>query len=225
LPKASATRDLATAIEAGERLLVILAGPNGAGKSTFFDLYLAALGLPFVNADLIARTLDPDAVADLAYAGAAAADLVRAQLVERGVSFCLETVFSDPVGAKVAFLQDAQARGYTLVLVFIGLEGPELCLGRVCQRVAEGGHDVPDDKLRKRYPRTLVNLGRALEFVDHACVFDNSSWDQPFRLLAVVREGRVERRNPPLPAWAGPVLGLRGTGSAGTPQGPDVPLL
>jgi predicted ABC-type ATPase len=200
--------DLPEALGRHERFIVVLAGPNGAGKSTFFDLYLARLPLPFVNADLIARTLDPDLPAELGYASAAAADQVRAALVEQGASFCMETVFSDEAGTKVDSLTKATARGYAVILVFIGLENPDLCIGRVSQRVADGGHDVPDEKLRARYPRTLVNLRSAVEFVDCAYLFDNSSCEHPFRLVAIYRAGRFERRASPVPAWAQTLPGM-----------------
>ena len=202
--------DLPVALRPHERFIVVLAGPNGAGKSTFFELYLAHLPLPFVNADLIARTLNPDLPAELAYASAAAAEQVRAALVEQGVSFCMETVFSDEAGTKVDFLRNARAQGHSVILVFIGLENPDLCIGCVSQRVAEGGHDVPDEKLRARYPRTLVNLRSALEFVDYAYLLDNSSCEHPFRVVATYRAGRRVRCASPLPAWAETLPGMAG---------------
>lgn len=207
--------DLPEVLDRHERFLLVLAGPNGAGKSTFFDLHIAPARLPFVNADLIARTLDPDSPTTLAYAGAAAAEEVRAALIELEVSFCMETVFSDPAGSKTGFLRDAQAQGYAVILVFIGLDHPDLCIGRVSQRVAEGGHDVPDEKIRARYPRTLTNLRTALGFVDYAYLFDNSSFDEPYRLVATYRGGRIERKIASPPAWA---EGLPGLGRK--PSGP-----
>jgi predicted ABC-type ATPase len=109
------------------------------------------------------------------YEATRAADAVRADLIARGVSFCMETEFSDPDGRKLSFLRDAQKRGYALVLIFIGLESSELAIGRVMQRTEQGGHDVPDEKIASRYPRTLMNLASAVAFVDHTFLFDNSS--------------------------------------------------
>jgi hypothetical protein len=90
-------------------------------------------------------------------------------------------------------LQDAQAAGYTVFLVFIGIDNPELVVARVIQRVEDGGHDVPDVKIRSRFPRTLVNLQQAVPFVDFAYLFDNSSYDEPYRLVAAFS---WERRRP-----------------------------
>jgi predicted ABC-type ATPase len=194
------------AIKSGDRVLVVLAGPNGAGKTTFFELYLAKLGLPFVNADLLARSLRPEAPDTLAYDAARAADEVRRLLVQEGASFCTETVLSDPDGHKLALLREALAAGYEVVLVFIALESAELSSARVAQRVAAGGHDVPDDKVTARFPRTLANLAKALRFVDLTVVFDNSSADEPYRHLVTVEGGTVTSRTDPLPAWLEPLL-------------------
>jgi predicted ABC-type ATPase len=95
-------------------------------------------------------------------------------LAARGISFCMETVFSDPQGAKLEFLKECQSLGYTVILVFIGLESAALSLGRVIQRVERGGHNVPDAKIESRVPRTFENLHQALTFVE-ALLFDNSS--------------------------------------------------
>lgn len=114
----------------------------------------------------------------------------------------METVFSDPQGSKLEFLKECQSNGYTVVLVFIGLDNAELSLGRVIQRVAGGGHDVPDEKIETRFPRTLANLRQALTFVDEALLFDNSSSDQPFRFVAAFRNGKRLRRKGYLPPWA-----------------------
>jgi predicted ABC-type ATPase len=172
-----------------DRLLVVVAGPNGAGKSTFVDAFLRSTGLHVVNPDQIAKALAPDDPNSMAYQAAQAADTVRHDLVARGVSFCMETVFSDPEGAKLAFLRQARAQHYVVLLVFIGLDTGELAIARVVERVAAGGHDVPDDKILSRIPRTLQNLTQALEFVDHGFLFDNSSAKQPFRFVAEFSNG------------------------------------
>lgn len=126
-----------------------------------------------------------------------------------GVSFCMETVFSDPAGDKLRFFQDAQAAGYTVFLVFIGIDNPELAVARVIQRVEDGGHDVPDIKIRDRFPRTFVNLQQAVPFVDFAYLFDNSSYDEPYCLVAVFERGRMIRRTAVLPRWAGGISAMK----------------
>ena len=143
-------------------ILVALAGPNGAGKSTFFEAYLSKTGLHFVNADVLAAASGKDP-----YGAAAIAETIRHSLVDQRESFIFETVFSDPKGEKLNFLKDAERRGYTVVLIFTGIDGPEISDDRVAMRVLQGGHDVPAAKLVERFPRTMSELkesyGRALE--------------------------------------------------------------
>jgi predicted ABC-type ATPase len=80
------------------------------------------------------------------------------ELVKQRESLVMETVFPDPVGEKLAFLQAAVQSGYTVALCFIGISGPEVSEQRVAMRVSQGGHDVPTEKLTARYPRTMSNL-------------------------------------------------------------------
>ena len=197
---------MAASAEPAAPVLIFLAGPNGSGKSTFFDEVLAPLGLPYVNADRIAvalRAADPSASAgEIDRRAFSAAEGLRAAFVQARVSFCTETVFSDRVGAKLAFLKEARALGFVVFLVFIGLGSPALSVARVMQRVAQGGHDVPDAKLHARFPRVLANLRAALPVVDEAFLFDNSSADEPYRPVAVYDHGTPVSRSDPSPGWA-----------------------
>jgi len=177
-------------------IVVAIAGPNGAGKTTFYEAHLQPAGLRFVNADDLARELEVDA-----YEAAEVAGSLRETLLEQGESFVFETVFSDPVGDKVAFLERAGAKGYTVVLCFIGIDGPEVSEQRVAMRVLQGGHDVPSKKLEERYPRTLKNLARAVREVPHVLVFDNSDLGRPFRKVARFEQGTMVEKHAPLPRW------------------------
>lgn len=177
-------------------VLVALAGPNGAGKSTYFHAHLAAAGLRFVNADLLARELGLDA-----RQGAAAADAVRAELIRNRESFITETVFSDPVGAKLGMFTEAQAQGYTVVLIFVGIASPERSDERVAMRVSQGGHDVPADRVVSRFPRVLANLRAALPELSVVLVYDNDDLRRPYRRIAVVAQGRIVEQADEVPAW------------------------
>jgi predicted ABC-type ATPase len=188
-------------------MLVVLAGPNGAGKSTFFERRLRGTGLRFVNADILSREISPEDPASASYAAAQAADAERRELVKLGESFCMETVFSDPAGDKLAFLRESMAVGYRVVLLFIGLASPELSQARVISRVTLGGHNVPDAKIFSRFPRTLANLAQAARFVDETRLYDNSNAQHPYRLLGRLERGRAVEQHPPVPAWAAAVLG------------------
>lgn len=177
-------------------IIVAVAGPNGAGKTTFFHAHLAPAGLRFVNADDLADELAADA-----YQAARLADALRRALVATRESFVFETVFSDPVGDKIAFLKDAVQSGYEVVLCYIGLSNSQQSIERVAMRVSQGGHDVPDDKLRARFPRILNNLCQAIAQLPHVLVYDNGDLTTPYRLAAVFNQGKLLQLQEPVPEW------------------------
>jgi predicted ABC-type ATPase len=183
-------------------IIVSIAGPNGAGKTTFYRAHLQPAGLRFVNADVLARQLNMEP-----YAAARLADSLRRELVRQRESFVFETVFSDPVGEKVAFLKMAAEAGYNTVLCYIGISGPEVSSQRVAMRVSQGGHDVPTEKLIARFPRILANLKAAVRELPQVWVFDNGDLRVPFRLVAVFENGRTVQMHKPLPKWLRPLLG------------------
>jgi len=182
-------------------VIVALAGPNGAGKTTFYYAHLQPAGLRFVNADLLAKELRLEP-----YAAARIAANLRTELVNQRESFVFETVFSDPVGEKLAFLRDADAAGYNTILCFIGTASADISEQRVAMRVSQGGHDVPTKKLKERFPRTLANLKAALRNLPNVWVFDNSDLRTPYRLVAVVQRGQVMKLPRPVPRWLAPLL-------------------
>lgn len=165
-------------------ILVAVAGSNGAGKSTFHHAHLSDCGLRFVNADDLAAALglDPCEAADLAAA-------IRRERVAQRESFVFETVLSDPRGAKIAGLEALAEDGIQVALVFIRIESSEVSKQRVSMRVAQGGHDVPDEKLEARFDRTLANLERAIRSLPLVNVFDDSDLASPCRLESVYADG------------------------------------
>jgi predicted ABC-type ATPase len=177
-------------------IVVALAGQNGAGKTTFYKAYLKASGLRFVNADEIARDLRVDA-----YAAARMVDTLKRELLAERESFIFETVFSDPVGDKIAFLKEAERSGYTVVLFFIGAKGPEISDERVAMRVLKGGHDVPADNLKERYPSVMKNLQRALLEISNVRVYDNSDLRDPYRLVATRENAQNIELHGKTPKW------------------------
>lgn len=192
-------------------LFVVLAGSNGAGKSTFYDAYLDSLHLPFVNADRIAlelrvgaRALTPE-LRSLPEDQAAQriADEERLASIVLGRSFVTETVLSDPVGAKIAMMNDARARGFEVWLFFIGISSPELSHARVRERVrSRGEHDVPAEKIQARYERTLKNLPGAIAASSVAVLLDNDLAATPYRFVALFEHGSLVRSSGLAPDWA-----------------------
>jgi predicted ABC-type ATPase len=185
--------------------LWVLAGGNGAGKSTFYRTsLLARRGVLFLNADMIAKSISTDKPEAVSYNAANVVEKIREEFLSQGISFCFETVFSHP--SKVDFLANARAHGYHVVLVYIHLDTIELNQARVSQRVAEGGHDVPSEKIKSRLPRTRQHIASALHLVNEAYLLDNSSKEQPFHQIAVVKKGKRIETMDPLPPWAEEML-------------------
>jgi predicted ABC-type ATPase len=178
----------------GAPRLWVIAGPNGAGKSSLVGARLAR-SLPIVNPDDIARDLGP--AGGVARAGRQAIfDRVNMMMQRR--SFGIETTMS---GAGVLrFMSRAKAEGYRLMLIYIGLDRPQLSLMRVAERVNDGGHNVPGVDIARRYPASLANLGAALAKSERAWVLDNSG---PRRRMLLSRDhGQVRYVTHDLPDWA-----------------------
>jgi len=167
-------------------IVVALAGSNGAGKSTFYEsFFLADAGLRFINTDVLSASLEVPA-----YEAAELAASIRAALVTQRESFVFETVLSDPVGEKVDTLASYSTLGYTVVLIFIRIDSPEESIRRVAMRVSQGGHDVPDDKLRGRFERTQANLKRAIKCLPHVIVYSNQDLAKPYQLVELYENGQ-----------------------------------
>lgn len=184
--------------------LWILVGGNGAGKSTYHRLSLEPLGLPFVNADLLARIVFAEAPEAHSYEAAQLAERQRYQLLEQGVSFCFETVYSHP--SKIDFIAHAKALGYQVIMVLIHLESTDLNQARIAGRVSEGGHNVPVDKVISRIPRLLDQVRASIPLVDVLRAYDNSSADDPFAPVFTITNGSLRLHREPLPAWAAALL-------------------
>ena len=180
--------------------LWMLVGGNGAGKSTFYHKYLEPRGMLFVNADVLAKQVYPDDPEGNSYEAAQLASQMREQLLIDGANFCFETVFSHP--SKIDFVAKAKAFGYQVVLVFIHVDHISLNKARISQRVEEGGHFVPDEKVESRIPRTQKNIRNVLPLCDHVRILDNSSYDNPFEQIATIRNQALTEHKKPLPTWA-----------------------
>ncbi len=184
--------------------LWILAGGNGAGKSTFYEKFLEELGIKFVNADTIAKNIPAKDEEELNYKAATIAAEIRDRLLDQGISFCYETVFSHE--SKIDFVSNAVARGYEIILVYIHLDNPALNEARVHQRASDGGHSVPVEKIHSRIPRTMKHIAKVLPMVSEARLLDNSSHDDAFKQVAIVKKGKRTYAIDPPPDWAEAML-------------------
>lgn len=180
-------------------LLHLLAGPNGSGKTTFYEQVLGpATGLPFINADFIARELWPGSVRDRSYEAATIAAQRREDMIARRRSFIAETVFSHP--SKLHLIRQAQQAGF-LVVVHLVMVPLALSMRRVEARVRHGGHDVPVAKQQERYHRLWPLVAEALRLADEGYAYDNGSAKAPYRLVAHFEQGK-RIGDPRWPSWS-----------------------
>lgn len=171
-----------------QKQITIIAGPNGAGKTTFAREYLPfEANCPvFVNADLIAAGISPFGP-DAATIRAGRVMLTEiGHYVRNGRSFAFETTLSGR--SLVRMIRRWRADGYFVKLIFLSLRTPEEAIKRVAKRVRQGGHDLPESVIRRRFHKGLRNFTDLYrQCVDHWSLFDNTG---PVPIF--VSEGRNE---------------------------------
>jgi predicted ABC-type ATPase len=177
--------------------LLVIAGPNGGGKSTL-TAETTPEGLQnLIDPDAIARRVNPaNPTQSAAEAGRIAIARTRQYLADK-TGFAVETTLSGK--GTLATIRQAKAAGFDVHLLYVALDTAELHIQRVRLRAARGGHDVPDDDVRRRYVRSLANLPEALRLSDKAVVFDNSGASR--RRILIVRDGSIIWCAPDLPDW------------------------
>ena len=198
-------------MKAAKPIFHLLAGPNGAGKSTLYRALVSngdiGKALEFVNADLYEQR-HLQHIVDLQKRSETARDWAddrREALLKSKGSFVSETVFSHE--SKLALITHAQAAGYQVVLHIVSVDDPQRLLARVSQRVREGGHNVPAQRILDRYPRTMANLKKAIRLADLTFVYDADDGERGAHLLvAMCEKERTTQLVSQLPLWAAQML-------------------
>lgn len=170
----------------GRPTLWLIAGANGVGKTTFARARIAAVSgtTEFVNLDLIAQGLSPlDPKGQQIRAARYALDMAR-DLIAQKVSFSLETTLSGKT--HLGLIARAQAAGMAVKLLYFFVDTPEQCLTRVARRVSEGGHDVPEADLRRRFMRSLENFVAYASVCDFWRIYD-ANGRQPVTVVEGIR--------------------------------------
>lgn len=172
--------------------IIIISGPNGAGKSTLAPLLLRdwLRVLEFVNADAIASGLSAFRPEQAAMeAGRVMLRRLR-ELAARRENFAFETTLA--TRSYAPWLRQLVADGYRVSLLFIWLSSPELAIGRVKARVAAGGHDIPEETIKRRYRNGIRNFFALYQTLAETWgVYDNSAPSAP--LLIARGEGRADQ--------------------------------
>ena len=185
----------------------IIAGPNGSGKTTFATEFLPhhVRCLEFVNPDLIAKGLSPFSP-ELAAVRAGRLVLERIREVSaQGRDFAMETTLAG-LSYRPLLQRLKEDSGYELHMFFLWLPSPELALVRIANRVRQGGHDVPEADVRRRFQRTVRNLfQRYMPLLDSLCFYDNSA-----RVPRLVFTERNGKRTVRIPAMFRQIVGEAG---------------
>jgi len=166
--------------------MIVICGPNGAGKSTFYENFLKDdpffKKVDFINLDVEAAQL---AVGDLSPddvmidAGRNIKNKIAEKMKNRE-TFIYETTSAGRSHFK--FMREAQAAGFKIASIFIGLSSSKLSLLRVKERVSNGGHDVDADVIERRFPHIMKNFPEMLKISDVSVAFDNSR-KTPYQLI------------------------------------------
>jgi predicted ABC-type ATPase len=193
--------------------IYVLAGTNGAGKSSIAGAMLLRQRVEYFNPDEAARRIRAanPGISQTQANGAAWHEGKR--LLERAIAERLDFAFETTLGGRTitALLERAAARGFEVRIWYVALNGPELHIARVRARVAKGGHDIPEPRIRERYDASRLNLIRLLPSLSELWVYDNSKDADPDagvapepRLVLHVRHGAVvgPRDLARTPEWA-----------------------
>jgi predicted ABC-type ATPase len=197
--------------------IYVLAGTNGAGKSSLGGAMFLETGAEYFNPDEAAlrfRSANPGMTREEANS---AAWRQGKRLLERAISDRLDFAFETTLGGRTiaALLHRALSEKIEVRIWYVGLSSPELHIARVRSRVAAGGHDIPEAKIRERYESSRVNLVDLLPKLTELRVFDNSQEADPRRgiapqpkLLVHMDHGKIVDSCDldATPQWAKPIL-------------------
>lgn len=181
--------------------LWIVAGPNGSGKTSIYDeadIEDFGRSVWIINPDALAKRIQ-----DIEGLQPVPANLEAVRRIERWLyasieahqTVGVETVLSTPKYRSLVLA--AKQRNFTVRLIYVLLNSPELNVERVRLRVAKGGHDVPTEKIRERRGRSLQQLPWFLAQADDAWLFDNS--DERPRLIGTKSKGKIKLKSSALP--------------------------
>ncbi len=197
--------------------IYVLAGTNGAVKSSIGGAVIRSMGADYFNPDEATRRIQSASPQLSEREANIAAWHQGKRLLEKAIATRLTFAFETTLGGETmpALLRQAVAKGIEVRVWYVGLATPELHLARVQTRVARGGHDIPESKIRERFERSRVNLIRLLPHLTELRVFDNSvdadpasgKMPEPLLVLHMVNGAIAFICDlPQVPGWAKPIV-------------------
>ena len=184
--------------------LLIIAGPNGTGKTSLTNKILKhewVENCDYINPDFIAQEKFGDWNSqEMVIKAAQFAEQWREKCLNDSKSLIFETVLSAP--DKIDFIQRAKQQNFFIRLFFIGTDNPQINASRVAQRVMQGGHDVPIQKIISRYYKSIANCSLISKTVDRLYVYDNSIEYELPELLFRANEGQFVKQYAQMHEWA-----------------------
>lgn len=190
-------------------VLIVICGPNGSGKTSTTRLVIRhewSKQCVYINPDEIAQTKfgnwnDANAIRQ----AVEYCEEWREKLLKEHKDFIFETVLSSD--EKVEFLKRAKAEGYFIRMFFICTESPTINAARIANRVMEGGHDVPIQKIISRYEKSILNAKQVTGFVDRAYYYDNSVDNKNAQILFRTTDGKFAKKYlESFPQWTETIL-------------------
>ena len=183
-------------------ILVVVAGPNGCGKSTLTSMS-GFRGLDIIDPDAIARAMTAGGP------GQAAREALRRRRAALGAgrTHLVETTLAG--SGVLRHMEAARRADYRVVLHYVSVATPDQALDRIRNRVALGGHDVPEADARRRFVRSHANLPVAIARADEAMLYDNTDPDRPHREVAILKDGAWWVAGA-VPGWAAMALARTG---------------
>ena len=197
--------------------IYVLAGTNGAGKSSIAGAMLLEQGVAYFNPDQAAAQIREENPHLSLTEAQSIAWREGLRLLQRAIAERLDYAFETTLGGKTIakLLEGAVTSGVEVRVWYVGLDSPERHIARVGARLKRGGHDIPEQKIRERFARSILNLMRLMPRLTELRVYDNSVEADPHagatpepRLIVYMNHGRIVAgcELAATPEWAKPVV-------------------
>ncbi|HLK28461.1 MAG TPA: zeta toxin family protein [Puia sp.] len=188
-------------------VLYLLAGPNGSGKTTFYSIALQSNfiepNLPFINVDIIVQSLGKYNEENYVRASEIYRETVK-QYLDADADFMIESNLAD--SRSYEWVSSIKKKGYDVILYYLSTDDVAINIGRVQRRVAEGGHDIPEEIIKSRYKQSHSYLKTKLTLFKEVYLIDNTTDSSQIQIKLV--DGIITERAGNLQDWINDVISI-----------------